>query len=74
MNNEQLTGAIMAGFSIMSSKDILLPASDLEALTQFKEILKAILNGSLILATPDRVLQEGVELPKEEKTPEEDSS
>jgi hypothetical protein len=73
MENEQLTNAIMSGLNIMSSEDIRVPASEIEALANFKDILKAILNGQLILATPDRVLPEGVELPKEETISEEDS-
>jgi hypothetical protein len=73
MENEQLTKAILSGFNIMSSEDIRVPASEIEPLANFKDLLKAILNGTLVLATPDRVLPEGVQLPKEEIKPKEDS-
>jgi len=74
MTNEELTKIILAGLNTLSSEDVKVSAREIEALAGFKEILRAILSGELILATPDRVLPEGVELPKEEKTPEEDSS
>jgi len=74
MKNEELTKTILAGFNVMSSEDIRVKASDIEDLANFKDILRGILNGTLILATPDRILPIGVELPKEEKNPEEDSN
>lgn len=58
--------ALMVGLNLMSSEDIRVPARDIETLVVFKDIIRAILNGQLILATPDRILPEGVELPKTE--------
>ena len=42
MENEQLSKAILTGFEVMSSEDIRVKASDIEALANFKDILKAI--------------------------------
>ena len=66
MENEQLSSAITIGLTTLSSDDVKVSAKDVESLATFKEILRAILNGQLLLATPDRILPEGVELPKEE--------
>ena len=62
--------ALLVGLNFMSSEDIRVPARDIETLVVFKDIIRAILNGQLILVTPDRVLPEGVELPKSEKEKE----
>lgn len=61
------TNALLVGLNLMSSEDIRVPARDIETLVIFKDIIRAILNGQLILATPDRVLPDGVEMPKSEK-------
>jgi hypothetical protein len=66
MENEQLSSAITIGLTTLSSDDVKVSAKDVESLATFKEILRAILNGQLVLATPDRIIPEGVELPKEE--------
>lgn len=62
--------ALLVGLNLMSSEDIRVPARDIETLVVFKDIIRAILNGQLILATPDRILPDGVEMPKSEKEKE----
>lgn len=70
MENNQTSNAILVGLNTLSNEDTKVSSLDIEALANFKGILRAILNGQLALVSPDRVLPEGVELPKKEnKTP-----
>ena len=57
---------IQLGLQTLSSDEVKIPSSQIEDLAAFKEILKAVLSGQLILATPDRVLPEGAERPNKE--------
>jgi hypothetical protein len=66
-NNQLTTNALVIGLETLSSEDIKISANNIEALANLKEILRAILNGNLVLATPERVIPESVELPKQEK-------
>ena len=56
MENDELTKAIISGMNVMSSDDIKVPTKEIEALATFKDILRAILNGKLVLATPDKLI------------------
>lgn len=76
MNNKQdqrdfqLTNAVRVGLETLSDPEIRVRARDTEDLANFKDILRGLLNGNLILATPDRLLPEDAKLPNQE-TPEE---
>jgi len=54
-----ISKSIQTGLIVLSNDDVKVPASQIEDLAQFKEILRAVLSGQLVLATPDRVLPEG---------------
>jgi len=70
MNEEQqqldISGAITCGLNTLSSEEVRVAARDVEHLATFKGLLRALLKGELTLATPDRVLPEGVNLPVQE--------
>ena len=66
MENEQLTNALSIGLNTLNNEDTKVLARDVEALATFKEILRAILSGQLVLASPDRIIPEGSEIPNEE--------
>lgn len=63
MQQEQINKAMIAGFETLCSEDIRVKASSIEDLANFKELLRAILSGQLVLASPDRI--------KDEETPDE---
>jgi len=65
MNNEQLTQSFQVGLQTLSSEDVKVSSKDIEALANFKDILKAILSGQLVIATPDKIKSE-------DETPETD--
>ena len=54
-NTPDITSAISAGFNLLSSEDVTVPAKELENLATFKVILMRLLQGELVLATPDRL-------------------
>ena len=64
--NTILTEAITAGLSLLSSDDIKVSTKDIEALANFKGILKGIISGELILASPDRIIPDDDGSPKRE--------
>jgi len=70
MNEEQqqldISGAVTCGLDTLSSEEVRVAARDVEHLATFKGLLRALLKGELVLATPDRVLPEGVNLPVQE--------
>ena len=57
-NNDQVGNAIVCGLNTLSDPEIRVPARDTELLSTFKGILKALINGELILITPDQLKQE----------------
>jgi len=61
-----LRNAIITGLNIMNDDVVRVPASQIETLADFKDILKGLLNGQLVLATPDRVLPADAQLPNKE--------
>lgn len=56
--NKQLSQAIIIGLETLSSDDIKVSAKDIESLASFKGLLRALLNGELVIATPDRITPE----------------
>ncbi len=64
-NNEAVAAAISCGLTTLSDPDLRVPASNIEALANFKGLLRGLLQGTLVLATPDKLLPEVVEVPKE---------
>ena len=66
----QLTNAIKIGLETLSDPEIRVRARDTEDLANLKDILRGLLNGNLVLATPDRLLPVDAQLPNQE-TPEE---
>lgn len=58
-----ISGAIACGLDTLSSEEVRVASKDVEHLATFKGILRALLKGELILASPDRILPEGVTLP-----------
>ena len=58
--NEQIdfSRAITAGLEELSRKDRDVSSANIEALAEFKLILRAIMQGNLVLASPDRIVQE----------------
>jgi hypothetical protein len=64
---------LSAGLDALSSDDVKIPASKIEDLANFKEILRAVLSGQLIIASPDRVIPEGLKTPNKEPEPEQES-
>lgn len=66
----QLTNAIKIGLETLSDPEIRVRARDTEDLANFKDILRGLLNGNLVLASPDRLLPADAQLPNQE-TPEE---
>lgn len=67
MNNQEISQAILCGLNTLSDPEIRIPAKDVELLASFKGLLRGMLAGDIVLASPDRILPEGVELPKEEE-------
>ena len=65
-NNLNIGGAIQTGYELMCDEQIRVSMDKLESLVEFKGILRAILNGQLIIASPDRLLPEGVNTPEKE--------
>lgn len=63
---QDISKMITAGLSVLSSDEVRVPTSQVEDLAGLKEILRAVLNGKLVLASPDRVLPEGEEKPNKE--------
>lgn len=51
-----IANIILLGWNTLNSKEVKVSACDVEKLAQFKEILKAILDGKLVIASPDRVI------------------
>lgn len=64
MDDNQLANAVNAAFRLFNSDDFNVPVRDLESLAVFKNLLRAILEGQLVLATPDRLK------PERENTPD----
>jgi len=60
-NNEIVTEAINCGLVTLSDPNLRIPASSIELLANFKGILRGLLNGELVLATPDRLLPQTIE-------------
>lgn len=65
MNDNELANAFNVGYRLLNGEDLKVPGKDIEALATFKNLLRAILEGQLILATPDRVKPEREETPTE---------
>lgn len=59
----QLTNAIKIGLETLSDPEIRVRARDTEDLANLKDILRGLLNGNLVLATPDRLLPADAQLP-----------
>lgn len=70
MNDKELTEAIVCGLNTLSDPEIKISAKDIEVLANFKSILRGLLSGNLVLASPDRIIPKEVELPEEEKPQE----
>ena len=65
-NSAALGSAILCGLTTLSDPDIRVPGKDIEALANFKGILRSLISGELVLATPDRLLPEDMNLPVQE--------
>lgn len=72
MENKNIGLCIQTGLDTLNSKEVKVSASEIENLANFKSILKAVLRGELVIATPDRILPDGVELPIGKEDSEED--
>lgn len=68
MQQHDLTKSIQTGLKTLSSEDVKIPSKDIEDLANFKDILKAILSGQLVIATPDRVISQ-VDVPPIKEAP-----
>lgn len=67
MNKDiNISKVIQVGLEVLSSEDVKVSSKDIEALAGFKDILRAILNGQLVIASPDRIIPE-TEQTQEEK-------
>jgi len=66
-NNKEVANAINCGLITLSDPDLRVPANNIEALANFKGILRGLLQGELVLATPDKLLPQGTEIPEKEK-------
>lgn len=64
-NNVNIENAIVAGLEALNDPQVRVPVSQVEDLTVLKNVLKAVLNGQLVLASPDRILP-----PEADKNPE----
>ena len=67
-NNIDLQKAIVTGLEVLNDPDNKVASNTIEDLAVFKNILRAVLNGELVLASPDRILPEGAVTPNEEPT------
>lgn len=65
-NKLDLTNAIQAGLYELDRRDRDVTSANIEALADFKGILRALLNRQLVIATPDKLLPEGAQLPNKE--------
>ena len=72
MNEQNIGLFIQTGLNILSSEETKVPSSQIENLASFKNILRSLLQGELVIATPDRILPDGVELPKQENSKSEE--
>ena len=52
---EQVGNAIICGLDTLSDPEIRIPARDVELLSTFKGILRALLSGEVVLTTPDNL-------------------
>lgn len=67
-NNEQITQAVICGLETLSDPEIRVCAKDVEALANFKGLLRTLLKGDLILSTPDQLISNQTpETPEPEK-------
>lgn len=67
---QDLSNAVVVGLNTLSNEDVRVPSKDIEALANFKGILKALLNGELVLASPDRIIPEGTKISEKPESPE----
>jgi hypothetical protein len=65
MPTQNFTDAITCGLNTLSDSEIRVSVKDIENLSVLKAILKALISGELVLATPDRIIPEK-ELDKDE--------
>ena len=63
MNNDNYSNALICGLETLSSDDVKVAAKNIEQLSNFKQILRAIIRGDLVIASPDKIIPE---TPKQE--------
>lgn len=54
ISQEALNRVLMGGLRILSDDSVKISASDAEVLTDLKNILRNLLNGTFILSAPDK--------------------
>ena len=62
-NRIDLTNAIQAGLYELDRRDRDVTSANVEALAEFKGLLRALLNKQLVIATPDKLLPEDTQSP-----------
>ena len=67
-NNLNIEKAIVTGLEVLNDPNNRVPSNTIEDLSVFKGVLRAILNGELVIASPDRLLPEGAVTPNKEPT------
>lgn len=63
MNRQNIFRALNAGLNHLSDPEVRPRADQIDDLAELKGILRAVINGQLIIATPDRLIPEGAEKP-----------
>ena len=69
MQDQQFLNALNAAIIHFEDRDVRVRSDLVDDIANFKGIVRAILNGQLVIASPDRVIPEA--RPKEETPPEE---
>lgn len=53
---QNISKTIQVGLSTLSDPELKVSSSDIEILADFKSILRAVLNGQLVIASPDKIV------------------
>lgn len=62
-DNIDVSRAIIAGLDVLNDKDIRVRSDLIDDLALLKNILISINNGHLVIASPERILPKGAEVP-----------
>lgn len=68
--NNNFTNAVNAALEHLSDRQNRVRSDLVDDIAYFKSILRGIASGQLVIASPEKIIPEGIELPKKESDPE----